>query len=96
MRYAFPLFLVSWIAVLVVTFENYALSNGLEVMGVGGAVFAGAIFLIAFGLIFPIRRWAVSCLSRPAKRIKFTVSDVVLSHCRCHAAGSSLEARPYV
>ena len=52
MPYAFPMFLVSWIAVLVVTFENYALSKGLEVMGVGGAVFAGAIFLITFGLIF--------------------------------------------
>lgn len=44
-------FLASLIGVVLTTFQNYVLSNGLEVMGGSGpAVFTAVIFLVAVGL----------------------------------------------
>mgnify|MGYP003977772363 CR=1 FL=1 len=44
-------FLASMIAVVITTFRNYILSNGIEIMGGASAlVFTALIFLIALGL----------------------------------------------
>jgi len=45
------IFLASVISVIVTTFQNYILSNGMEVMGGAlGLIFTGIIFVIALGL----------------------------------------------
>jgi hypothetical protein len=49
-RAAAPVFLVSFVAMLITTIQNYALSNGMEVMGNEGLIFSSVIFLIALGL----------------------------------------------
>jgi len=47
------IFLASFVAVVVTTFQNYVLSNGLTVMGDAFSLFFTAIILmIAFGLYF--------------------------------------------
>ena len=48
---AVPIFLVSLIAMAITTFQNYVLSNGLEVIGdTFSLVFTALIFLAALGL----------------------------------------------
>ena len=51
-RLAVPVFLVSLVAMLITTFHNFVLSNGLEVMGDGFALgFTVVIFLVSLGLL---------------------------------------------
>lgn len=53
------IYLVSFVAMLITTFQNYILSNGLEVMGDPFSLFfSGLIFLIALGLIVYSRAMA--------------------------------------
>ena len=48
---AVPLFLVSFIAMVITAIHNYGLSNGLEVIGdTFSLVFSAVIFLVALGL----------------------------------------------
>jgi len=55
-RYATQIFLVSLIAMVVVTIQNYILSNGLEVMGgIGPVVFTVLIFVISVFLFLYAR-----------------------------------------
>lgn len=55
-RVAVPVFLVSWVAMVVTTFQNYVLSNALEVFGsTGELIFMAVIFLVALGLVFYAR-----------------------------------------
>ncbi len=54
-RLAVPIFLASLIAMLTTTFHNFVLSNGMEIMGVFGAVFTGVIFVIALALFLYAR-----------------------------------------
>ena len=49
-RVAVPVFLVSFLAMIVTSVHNFFLSNGLEVMGGAGLVFAVLIFIFALGL----------------------------------------------
>lgn len=45
-----PLFLASLVCALATSIYNYALSNGLEILGTGGLIFAAIILLIALFL----------------------------------------------
>ena len=55
-RCAAQIFLVALIAMVVVTIQNYIISNGLEVMGgVGPVVFTGLIFVISVFLFLYAR-----------------------------------------
>jgi len=55
-RLATKVFLVSWGAMVITTFYNYALSNGMEVFGsTGHLIFSSVIFLVALGLVFYAR-----------------------------------------
>ena len=55
-RCAAQIFLVSLIAMVVVTIQNYVLSNGLEVMGgAGPVVFTGVIFVVSVVLFLYAR-----------------------------------------
>ena len=48
---AAPVFLVSWLAMVVTSFHNFVLSNGLEIMGDPvSLVFTAVIFLVALAL----------------------------------------------
>jgi hypothetical protein len=49
-RAAVPVLLVSFLAMVVTSIHNFLLSNGLEVMGGVGVMFAVAIFVVALGL----------------------------------------------
>lgn len=49
-RAAAPVFLVSFVAMVITSFHNFVLSNGLEMMGSGGAIFSAVIFVAALGL----------------------------------------------
>jgi len=51
-----PVFLVSFVAMVITTFHNYVLSNGMEIFGdVGSNVFTAVIFLVALGLFLYAR-----------------------------------------
>jgi hypothetical protein len=50
-RHAVPLFWISLITMALTAFYNFALSEGLEMMGVAGAIFSAVIALIAIGLL---------------------------------------------
>ena len=55
-RAAFPVFLVSWVAMVITTFQIYVLSNALEVFGsTGELIFNAVIFLVALALVFYAR-----------------------------------------
>ncbi len=55
-RFAFPAFLLSFLAMLVTMVHNYIFSNGLEVMGDGASlIFSAVIFLVAFLLVLYAR-----------------------------------------
>lgn len=43
--------LASFVAATLTTIQNYGLSNGMEIMGTFGAVFAAVILVIALGLV---------------------------------------------
>ena len=50
---ATKVFLVSWVTMVVTTFYNYVISNGLEVFGTPAHLtFSAIIFLVALGLVF--------------------------------------------
>ncbi len=51
-RFAYPAFLLSFLAMLVTTVHSYLFSNGLEVMGDGPSlIFSAVIFLVASLLV---------------------------------------------
>ena len=51
-RLAAPVFLVSFLAMLVTTIHNFVLTDGMVKMGGGGAVaFSAVIFAVALGLV---------------------------------------------
>ena len=53
---AAPVFLVSWLAMVVTSFHNFVLSNGLEIMGDPfSLVFTAVIFLVALALFLYAR-----------------------------------------
>ena len=56
-RIAVPIFLVSFIAMVITTFHNYVLSNGLEVLGGFALGFSAVIFVIALALY--VYAWAM-------------------------------------
>ena len=47
-RVATTVFLVSLVCAVLVGIQNFALSNGFEVMGTGGAAFSAVIVVVAF------------------------------------------------
>jgi len=49
------LFGISIAGMVISSIHSYVLSNGLEIMGTGGLVFSGLIWIIAFGLFFYAR-----------------------------------------
>jgi hypothetical protein len=49
-KLAVVVFLVSFVAMVLTSIQNFVLSNGLEVMGGAGVGFSAVIFLIALGL----------------------------------------------
>ena len=49
-RLAVPVLLVSFLAMIVTSIQNFLLSNGLEVMGGAGLLFSVLIFVFALGL----------------------------------------------
>jgi hypothetical protein len=56
-RLAEPVFLVSFLAMVLTTLYSYVLSNGVEVFdGVGSQVFSALIFAVALGLYLYARR----------------------------------------
>lgn len=52
LRIAYHLFIVSLLAMLATSFENFMLSNGTEIMGTAGVIFSGVIALISIFLVF--------------------------------------------
>jgi hypothetical protein len=48
---AVPVLLASFFSMLMTTIHNFGFSNGLEVMGSGGAIFSAVIFVVALGLL---------------------------------------------
>ncbi len=49
---AYELFIISFIAMLMTSFQNFVLSNGAEIMGAAGLIFSGVIVAIGIFLIF--------------------------------------------
>ena len=49
-RLAVPVLLVSFLAMIVTSIQNFLLSNGLEVVGGAGLLFSALIFVFALGL----------------------------------------------
>ena len=49
-RLAVPVFMVSFVSMVITAIYNFGLSNGMEVMGTGGFVFTVVIFFVALGL----------------------------------------------
>ena len=47
---AVPVFLVSFVSMVITAIYNFGLSEGMEVMGIGGFIFTVVIFFIALGL----------------------------------------------
>ncbi|RFF27613.1 MULTISPECIES: hypothetical protein [unclassified Wenzhouxiangella] len=52
LRRAYELFIISFIAMLMTSFQNFVLSNGAEIMGAAGLIFSGVIVAIGIFLIF--------------------------------------------
>lgn len=50
-RLAAPVLLVSFLSMMATAAHNFVLANGAEIMGTGGVVFTGLIFLVALGLM---------------------------------------------
>lgn len=51
-RLAAPVFLVSFVSMAISTVYTWGFTNGLEMMGAGGMVFAAVIFIVALGLVW--------------------------------------------
>jgi len=51
LRWAVHLFVISFIALIASSIQSFMLSNGLEIMGAGGAIFSSVIVLIGLFLI---------------------------------------------
>jgi hypothetical protein len=51
MRWAFHLFVISFAAMLASSVQSFLLSNGLEMMGTGGAIFSAVIVVVGVFLI---------------------------------------------
>jgi hypothetical protein len=51
-KFAFPVLTASFLSMVVVSIHNFGFSNGLEIMGTGGAIFSGVIFLVALLLVW--------------------------------------------
>jgi hypothetical protein len=49
-RHAVPVFLVSFVSMIVTSIHNFVLSDGASVMGAGGVAFSAVIFVVALGL----------------------------------------------
>lgn len=52
LRWALHLFVISLIAMVVTSFQNFVLANGAEIMGTGGLIFSGVIALVSIFLVF--------------------------------------------
>lgn len=52
LRWAWHLFVLSLVAMLATSFQNFVLSNGAEIMGTGGMIFSGVIVAIGIFLFF--------------------------------------------
>lgn len=57
-RWAAPLFGIAIVAMLLTAVQNFLLSDGLAVLGEGGAAFTAVIWAIAFALFFYARAMA--------------------------------------
>lgn len=57
-RWAVPVFAVSLATMVITTIYNFVLTNGVAVMGMGGAIFSAVIFAIAVALYLYARRLA--------------------------------------
>lgn len=57
-RWAVPVFAVSLATMVITTMYNFVLTDGVAVMGVGGAIFSAVIFAIAVALYLYARRLA--------------------------------------
>lgn len=51
LRWAYHLFIISFVAMLATSFENLVLSNGAEIMGTAGLIFSAVIVAIGIFLI---------------------------------------------
>lgn len=51
LRWAYHLFIISFVAMLATSFQNFLLSNGAEIMGSAGLIFSGVIVAIGIFLI---------------------------------------------
>ena len=49
-RWAVPVFLVSFAAMVLTAIYNFGISNGMEVMGTAGFIFTVVIFIVSLGL----------------------------------------------
>jgi len=54
-RLAYPLFLISVLAMLVTSVHNFALSNGAEIMGTAGVIFSAVIAVVSILLLLYAR-----------------------------------------
>lgn len=52
LRWAWHLFVLSLVAMLATSFQNFVLANGAEIMGTGGMIFSGVIVAIGIFLVF--------------------------------------------
>ena len=50
-RLAVPVFMVSFVSMVITAIYNFGLSDGMEVMGTTGLVFTLVIFFVALGLV---------------------------------------------
>ncbi|MFK7736204.1 MAG: hypothetical protein AB8B50_09260 [Pirellulaceae bacterium] len=50
-KLALPVLAASFVSMVIVSVHNFGFSNGLELMGAGGAIFSEVIFLIALLLV---------------------------------------------
>lgn len=57
-QWAVPVFAVSLVTMVLTTIYNFVLTDGLGVMGIGGAIFSAVIFAIAVALYLYARRLA--------------------------------------
>jgi hypothetical protein len=52
-RWAYPVFAVGFVAMVITTIYNFVLSNGLEVMGgAGPLLFSAVIFIVSAALVW--------------------------------------------
>jgi hypothetical protein len=63
-RWAVPLFGVAIVGMVLAAIQNFLLSDGLRIMGSGGAMFTAVIWVIAFALFFYARSLAARGLLR--------------------------------